>query len=213
MRNYPLIPLLILFAATAMAQVPVERDETTINPIVENPLQVEITEWPVPWKDTRPRDPDVAPNGVIWLVGQGGDYAARFDPSSGEFRRKDLPPGTGPHNLIIDWDGTVWIAGNRQAFIGRMNYTTGEVTRFTMPDETARDPHTMVFSGKDEIWFTMQWGNKVGRLNKKSGQVDLYQCKPNKPGHTVSRWIRKAIHGLRCWAPTVWPPLTLPAWN
>jgi virginiamycin B lyase len=163
----------MFFISTAMAQMPVEDEEVAVNPIVENPVQVEITEWPVPWKDTRPRDPDVAPNGVIWLVGQGGDYAARFDPESGEFRRKDLPPGTGPHNLIIDWDGTLWIAGNRQAFIGRMNYTTGELTRFTMPDDTARDPHTLVFSGREEIWFTMQWSNYVGRLNKKSGQVDL----------------------------------------
>jgi len=173
MRNYRLISLLTFFTATAVAQMPVDEEEIIINPIVENPIQVEITEWPVPWKDTRPRDPDVAPNGVIWLVGQGGDYAARFDPQSGEFRRKDLPPGTGPHNLIVDWDGTLWIAGNRQAFIGRMNYTTGELTRFTLPDETARDPHTMVFSGRNEIWFTLQWSNYVGRLNKESGQVDL----------------------------------------
>jgi virginiamycin B lyase len=173
MRKYGLISLLAFFAATSMAQVPEKEEEIVINPIVENPVQVEITEWPVPWNDTRPRDPDVAPNGVVWLVGQGGDYAARFDPQTGEFRRKDLPPGTGPHNLIIDWDGTLWIAGNRQAFIGRMNYVTGELTRFNMPDETARDPHTMVFSGKNEIWFTLQWSNYIGRLNKKSGQVDL----------------------------------------
>ena len=168
-----LIPLLVFFATTTSAQIPVGEDETVINPGGKNPARVVITEWPVPWKDTRPRDPDVAPNGVIWLVGQGGDYAARFDPESGEFRRKDLPPGTGPHNLIIDRDGTLWIAGNRQAFIGRMNYTTGELTRFKMPDDSARDPHTLVFSGRDEIWFTMQWSNYVGRLNKKSGQVTL----------------------------------------
>jgi virginiamycin B lyase len=173
MRKYSLLSLLALFSTSAIAQMPLGGTDTVINPIVDNPIQVEITEWPVPWKNTRPRDPDVAPNGVIWLVGQGGDYAARFDPESEEFRRKDLPPGTGPHNLVIDWDGTLWIAGNRQAFIGRMSYVTGEVTRFTMPDDTARDPHTMVLSGKDEIWFTMQWSNYVGRLNKKSGQVDL----------------------------------------
>jgi len=151
-----------------------EQGETiVINPIIENPVQLEIKEWPVPWKDSRPRDPDVAPNGVIWLVGQGGDYAARFDPSSEEFTRKVLPPGSGPHNLIIDRDGTLWIAGNRQAFIGRMNPYTGKLTRFTLPDETARDPHTLVFSGKNEIWFTMQWSNYVGRLNKRSGDIDL----------------------------------------
>jgi virginiamycin B lyase len=179
MHKCGLLLLLSLFTSISMAQmtagdlVTEEPDEILINPIVENPIQVEITEWPVPWADTRPRDPDVAPNGVIWLVGQGGDYAARFNPETKEFRRKDLPLGTGPHNLIIDWDGFLWIAGNRQAFIGRMNYVTGEMTRFTFPNEDARDPHTLVFSGKDEIWFTMQWSNYIGRLNKRSGHVDL----------------------------------------
>jgi len=91
MYKYPLISLLTLFTATATAQIPVGQHAVTVNPVVDNPLQVAITEWSVPWKDTRPRDPDVAPNGVIWLVGQGGDYAARFDPATGEFRRKDLP--------------------------------------------------------------------------------------------------------------------------
>lgn len=174
MNKCGLLFLLIFLAGTGKAQTDLaEPAGAAIDPIVDNPLQVEITEWPVPWPDTRPRDPDVAPNGVIWLVGQGGDYAARFDPETGEFRRKELPPGTGPHNIIIDWDGTLWIAGNRQAFIGRMSYITGELTRFTFEEETARDPHTMVFSGKNEIWFTMQWSNYIGRLNKRSGHVDL----------------------------------------
>lgn len=187
MRKYQLVFLLTLFAAAATAQVPVGdienspppvvdsplQEQAVINPIVDNPVQLEITEWPVPWKDSRPRDPDIAPNGLIWLVGQGGDYAASFDPGSQEFNRKKLPPGTGPHNLIADRDGSLWIAGNRQAFIGRMNAVTGELSRFTMPDESARDPHTLVFSGNNTIWFTMQWSNYVGRLNKRSGKVDL----------------------------------------
>ena len=157
-----------------------EIEDVIISPVVENPVQVEITEWPVPWKDSRPRDPDVAPNGSIWLVGQGGDYAARFDPVSKEFFKKDLPPGTGPHNLIVDRDSSLWIAGNRQAFIGKMNPITGELTRFTMPDESATDPHTMVFSGRNHIWFTMQWSNYVGRLNKRSGEVDLVPMQTDK---------------------------------
>ena len=166
--------LLALFTTSLMAQIPVDENNTIIiSPVVDNPLQLEITEWPVPWNDSRPRDPDVAPNGVIWLVGQGGDYAARFDPESKEFTRKVLPPGTGPHNLIVDRDGTLWIAGNRLAFIGRMNPVSGELTRFTLPDETARDPHTLVFSGRNEIWFTMQWSNFVGRLNKRDGHIEL----------------------------------------
>ena len=191
MTKTGLLFLLTLFMVSAWAQLDEnatldeedllnEELEPIVSPVVDNPIEVTIKEWPVPWKDSRPRDPDVAPNGVIWLVGQGGDYAARFDPASEEFTRKVLPPGTGPHNLIIDWDGTLWIAGNRQAFIGRMNSTTGELTRFTMPDDSARDPHTLVFSGRNEIWFTMQWSNYVGRMNKSSGEIALVPMQTEK---------------------------------
>lgn len=178
--RYILLPvvsvfLLLHFTGLALAQSPLTvNDDRAVNGhYVEEPVTVEIKEWLVPWEDSRPRDPDVAPNGVIWLVGQGGDYAARFDPANEQFRRQDLPAGTGPHNIIIDRDGTLWIAGNRQAFIGRMNSTSGALSRYTFPDESARDPHTLVFSGRNEIWFTMQWSNLVGRLNKRSGDMEL----------------------------------------
>ena len=188
MAKIGLLFSLTLFMAPAGAQLDADalldegvgEIEPIVSPVVDDPIEVIINEWPVPWKDSRPRDPDIAPNGVIWLVGQGGDYAARFDPDSEEFRRKELPPGTGPHNLIIDRDGTLWIAGNRQAFIGRMNYATGELTRFPMPIEAARDPHTLAFSGRDEIWFTMQWSNYVGRLNKRSGEIELIPMQTEK---------------------------------
>jgi virginiamycin B lyase len=136
-------------------------------------LALEIIEWTVPWPDTRPRDPDVAPNGSVWLVGQGGDYVAHFDPDTQEFAQFELPPGTGPHNLIVDRDASLWIAGNRQGYIGRMNPNTGALTRFPMPDDAVKDPHTLVFAGRDHIWFTAQWSNFIGRMDKRSGAVEL----------------------------------------
>lgn len=174
--------LLVLFTSVAFSQVPLTEagEGTDFNLNIEDPVTVEIREWLIPWEDSRPRDPDVAPNGVIWLVGQGGDYAARFDPDNEQFRRKDLPAGTGPHNIIIDRDGTLWIAGNRQAFIGRMNSMSGALTRYTFPDESARDPHTLVFSGRNEIWFTMQWSNFAGRFNKRSGEIELVRMQTER---------------------------------
>lgn len=166
--------LFTLGAAITQAQaLPGNKDEGTSKPGIEIPVAIEMREWLVPWEDSRPRDPDVAPNGVIWLVGQGEDYAARFDPANEQFRRQSLPTGSGPHNIIIDWNGTLWIAGNRQAFIGKMNSTNGDLTRLPLPDESARDPHTLVFSGRNHIWFTMQWSNMAGRLDKRSGNFDL----------------------------------------
>ena len=72
---------------------------------------IEITEWVVPWEDTRPRDPYVDGQGRVWFVGQRGNYLAYLDPATGDFRRYELEPGTGPHNLIVDEDGFVWYAG------------------------------------------------------------------------------------------------------
>ncbi len=134
---------------------------------------VEITEWSVPWESTRPRDPYVDHLNRVWFVGQKGDYLAYLEPNDGRFKRFDLEPGTGPHNLIIDLNGKVWYAGNRKAHIGKLDPATGKITRFSMANPKARDPHTLVFDQKGDIWFTVQWGNFVGKLYTKTGKMLL----------------------------------------
>ena len=139
------------------------------------PQPVAIEEWQVPWEDSRPRDPYVAPDGAVWFVGQRGDYLARLDPGSGELTKHDLEPGTGPHNLIVDAGGRVWYAGNRAAHVGRFDPGSGEITKIPMPEPEAggRDPHTLVEDGRGHLWFTVQGGNSVGRLATESGEVRL----------------------------------------
>jgi virginiamycin B lyase len=132
-----------------------------------------IREWTVPWENSRPRDPAVAPDGRIWFVGQVGNYVARLDPASGRFERFELDAGVNPHNVIVDPAGNGWYAGNRNGTIGRIDGRTGAVTRFPMPDSAAGDPHTLVFDRNGDIWFTVQFGNFVGRLAVATGTVDL----------------------------------------
>lgn len=139
----------------------------------ESPATVYIKEWPVPWEGTRPRDPYVAPDGKVWFVGQQGDYAAEFDPSTEKFRRIDLEQGAGPHNLIVDAKGAVWYAGNRAAHIGRIDPASGKIEKIATPEPAAADPHTMQFDGRGHIWFTSQHGNSVGRLHMESGKVEV----------------------------------------
>lgn len=135
---------------------------------------VDIREWQVPWKDSRPRDPFAASADSVWFVGQRSGYLARLDVDSGQFEKIDLKPGSGPHNLIVASDGIVWYAGNRNRLIGRYDPATGEIEEIDMPDEAARDPHTLVFdAGEENIWFTVQGGNMIGRLEIDSRRVDL----------------------------------------
>src|SRR5213596_3969075 len=80
-----------------------------------------IKEWPVPWADTRPRDPYLDPTtNRIWFCGQAGNYLAYFVPTSGEFKRYDLPAGSGPHNLIVGKAGSCGDAGNLGGCSGRL---------------------------------------------------------------------------------------------
>jgi virginiamycin B lyase len=128
------------------------------------PDPVEITEWPVPWENTRPRDPYVGPDGRVWFVGQTGDYVGVLAPESGKFDRFALPGGAGPHNLIVAADGKIWYAGNRAAHIGILDPASGEIAQVQTP-AGVRDPHTLVWDSKGDIWFTAQQSNYVGRVD------------------------------------------------
>ena len=135
--------------------------------------ELEIREWPVPWEQSRPRDPYVDGQGRVWFVGQSGNYVANLDPATGQFRRFELEAGTFPHNLIVSHSGAIWFTGNANGTIGRLDPATGQVRTFRLPDPAARDPHTLVEAANGDLWFTVQGGNFVGKLNPASGEFRL----------------------------------------
>jgi virginiamycin B lyase len=148
--------LAILFSAVAVAQLP---------------ARPTLDYWEVPWADTRPRDPAVDRDGLVWFVGQTGDYVGSFDPRNERFRRIALETGTGPHNLIVGEDRSIWYAGNRAAHIGRVDPVGGKIEKIAMP-EGVRDPHTLAADGKGHIWFTAQGASYIGRLTLASRKVE-----------------------------------------
>src|SRR5688500_20362200 len=75
----------------------------------------QIDYWTVPWENSRPRDPDLDRNGIVWFVGHTGDYAASFDPKSKQIKKTDLDNSTGADNLLIRKHHAIWYAGNRGA--------------------------------------------------------------------------------------------------
>ena len=172
-------PLIVLMISSACAQ---ERQTASTG------SDVVVTEWPVPWERTRPRDPYVAPDGRVWFCGQTGGYLGVLDPESGEFARYELGEGASPHNLIVDNDGFVWYAGNRRAHIGRLDPETGDIKKYDMPDKDAVDPHTLVFDSDGNIWFTLQGSNMIGHLNTSSGEVRLVTA-PTARSRPYGIWL------------------------
>jgi len=145
-----------------------------------------IEEWTVPYADSRPRDPYVAPDGRVWFVGQAADYAAVLDPESGEFRRYDMDEGTGPHNLVVGEDGRVYYAGNGARHIGIIDPSTGAIEKIMMPDERARDPHTLIWGRDGNIWFTVQQGNLIGFLDTDTHQIRFVEGPEVTGGRSTS---------------------------
>jgi virginiamycin B lyase len=167
--------LALLFVPSALlAQA---RVSDVVTPPPTDAIKVEAKQWTVEWGG-RPRDPYVAPNGLIYFVGQAGNYVASLDQKTGAMRRYELDENTHPHTQIVDKDGTIWYTGNTAAHIGKIDPVSGKITKYVMPDSTPRDPHTMVFDGKGNIWFTAQGAAYVGRLNMSSGKIDLVKFTP-----------------------------------
>jgi len=168
------IVLLIIGSVLLNAGSPLPATAADQDALISNPINIE--EWQVPWPNTRPRDPFVAPDGRVWFVGQGGDYAAVFDPADASFARSDMPAGTGPHNLIVDANGIIWYAGNQAAHIGRIDpaAASGEqIRQYPTPEDQAKDPHTLIQADDGRIWFTAQWSNSIGVFDPQSGKVSM----------------------------------------
>ncbi len=171
-------PALITVAACALALALAPAQPVHAQDPLSDP---ELQEWTVPYERSRPRDPAVAPDGRVWFCGQAGAYIAVLDPGTGEFRKYDTG-GVRPHNLIIDEEGYVWYAGNaanpgaEARHIGRLDPATGEITKYMMPDQRARDPHTLIWDSKGNIWFTVQGGNFIGRFTPATGEIRLVEA-------------------------------------
>lgn len=172
-----LVPLFAL--ALALAALPADATAQATDGFHGDPA---LTEWEVPYEQSRPRDPFVGPDGDVYFVGQSSHYVGRLDPESGEFEKWDLEDGTGPHNLIVDDDGIVWYAGNRARHIGRLDPSTGEITKFMVPNEQARDPHTLIWAPDGTIWFTVQGGNYVGHFDPTTGEYGQLVEMPEAEG-------------------------------
>lgn len=146
---------------------------------------VKIQEWKVPFENTRPRDPSVDKEGIVWFVGQTGHYIGRLDPKSGEIKKFALDSGTGPHSQIVGSDGNIWYTGNRANHIGKMDPKTGKITKYPTP-EGVRDPHTMIEDKNGNFWFTAQQSQYVGRFNPKSGKMDVIKMDGRKNPYGIA---------------------------
>src|SRR5258708_243038 len=57
--------------------------------------------------------------------------------------------------------------------MGKGDRRRGAITEYRTPDPGAEEPDTPIFDANGIVWFTVQGGNFVGRLDPKTGEVKL----------------------------------------
>jgi virginiamycin B lyase len=142
--------------------------------LIPGSATVNIKEWEVPTKGSRPHDPLATPDGMIWYTGMYANVIGRLDPKTGQIKEFHLNTAkSGPHGLTADRAGNIWFTANSKGYVGKLDPKGGEIVEYQMPDPGARDPHTPIFDQKGNLWFTLQNSNMIGRLDPQSGAITL----------------------------------------
>ncbi len=95
-------------------------------------IKVIIKEWEVPTPNSRPHDPAIDPDGLLWYTGQQVNVLGRLDPKTGKMKEYLLKvPNSGPHGLVADKEGNIWFTANYKGYIGKMNPLTGASDRIS----------------------------------------------------------------------------------
>jgi len=125
--------------------------------------------------------------GNLWFGGSFQAAVAKFDPRTETFQ---MFPLTGEFNQAMtqinmaspqssDVDGKVWLQNNGFAMIHRLDPATGKFEDFApFKDANPGENHNIydvIPDSHNNAWFTDFYGEHIGRIDAKSGQIKLFQ--------------------------------------
>src|SRR3972149_718094 len=105
-------------------------------------------------------------------------FLYRFDPNTFSFFTRTLPLGSVPIDVAVTGTSPVhvWVTLFGSDKIGRLVFTSTAQTSWTEYAVTSTansQPFQLALRG-NEVWFTEQNANRVGRLNALTGQIDEF---------------------------------------
>jgi virginiamycin B lyase len=156
-----IVPALLLSSALALPLAATEQRD------------VDIKEWPLPWADSRPRDPHPASATTVWFVAEKGNFLGTLNPQTGRFSRIELVDEPAPRNLIIGANGMLWYTASARGYLGRYDLRMRNIYRAQLVDAVT-DPNALAFeAGERNIWFTARDSNIIGRFRLVNGITDV----------------------------------------
>ena len=102
--------------------------------------------------------------GNVWFCRLKDKKLVRFDSSTGEFKDFSLPGIKGAQSMAIDKEDNIWLALRYENKIVRFNPDSDFFTEYNIPMKDSQ-PLAITSDLKNNIWFTMVLGNKIGKLS------------------------------------------------
>jgi len=126
------------------------------------------------------QDPHFDSAGNVWYTDRSiPNRVGKVDPRTGEFKDYVLPDPKGdPHGLTVDGRGHVWWSETRGLHLGRLDPKSGEMTRYSMDVNgaiTGGQGHTPIMDSKQNVWFSVIVGNRIGKWDRLTEKVTLFE--------------------------------------
>jgi len=146
---------------------------------------VMVYEYDLPLPNMYPHDIGVDSQSRIWVADYINNYLEVFDPATEEWKTYPYPiKDAGAHSVIEGPDGNIWLVLNKSNHIASFNPGTEKFTLYPVPDPGKMPigprPHTHMFDSKGKLWYTEIAGNRVSRLDPKTGEITVFNL-PEQP--------------------------------
>lgn len=121
------------------------------------------------------QEPHFDAEGNVWFTERGFPSAmTRLDPRTASYTDFMNPdPAGSPHGVVVDPDGSVWWAG-RSVHLARLDPVSGDVKQYPV-EKPGLHGHTPVLDSKNNIWFSMLPGNRIGKWDRQTQEITLYK--------------------------------------
>ena len=126
----------------------------------------EITVYPTPTPNSKPRRGRVDAEDRLWFAEFGGNAIGMFDPKTETIREWKVPiPWTVPYDVVLDARGEAWSASMFSDRVTRLDPKTGEFVEYLLPRQTnMRRVFVDNSSGRPVFWAGSVHGASIVRL-------------------------------------------------
>ncbi len=172
-------------AALLAKYLPASTNPPALLPKTGTLTNVVIREYDLPLPDSYPHDVGVDRNGLVWVADYENNYLQVLNPKTEEWKLYPYPiDDAGSHSVIEGEDGKIWIVLNKGNHIVSFDPVTEKFDLYPVPDPDKTPigprPHTHMFDSKGSLWYTEIVGNRVSRLDPKTGKITIIDL-PTQP--------------------------------